>query len=231
MVDQPSGKTLHGDKSHIFLFAFLHQSHLLVRRQIAQRILQSLVKPGYNDLFCNAKLMRRDSDVTDLSCRLQFLHTLIHSGTISRLVALIDTVELVDIHIVKLHIPKACRELLAHLFRRTCRCFCGNIHLLTLRTKAVERFADLFFAVAVGACRIKEPHPSFISATQDRCSILCADTLDRQCTKPILRHCDSRASQYDVSHILIPPHFGTKGSIKHSTLMPSFFKMSFIFHR
>lgn len=62
--------------------------------------MQSLIKPGFDAFLCHAKLMGGDADMTNLALLFGFQHTLVHAGTVAGTVALVDTVELVDVQIV-----------------------------------------------------------------------------------------------------------------------------------
>ena len=50
--------------------------------------------------------MRSDSNMTDFALTLRFLHTFVHSGAVTRTIALSDHMELMDINVVGLQLFK-----------------------------------------------------------------------------------------------------------------------------
>ena len=141
--------------------------------------------------------MRRHSDMTDLSLLFRLQHGLIHAGAIPRFPALIDTVKLIDIDVIRLQKPQRGIQMLPKLLRRLRMRFRRKKDLVP---HPLERFAQLFFAVAVSPRCIKKADAPFIRCAHQPDGLFLRHTLNRQRTKSILRDTDARSAQYDLSH-------------------------------
>ena len=135
--------------------------------------------------------MRRHADMGDFSLLLGIEHALVHAGAVAWLVALVDAMELVQVHMIGAQKAQRRFQILPKRLGGAGLGFGGDGDLVA---HALERKADAFLAVGVRARRVEERHAALERATKQRHGILLGNTLNRQRSERILRRDDTGRS-------------------------------------
>src|SRR5699024_242674 len=150
-----------------------------------------------HDLLRNIQLVSGDTDMADLTLTLRLFHAFIHSRAVSRSVALIRTVELIQVYVICAEIIQRRLQMSPKFLRGFRPGFCGNIYFIA---HSLKSFTHFFLAVAVGSRRIKKAHAALVRPAQQLYRIFSAYSLDRQRSESVLRHCDPCFSQCNLLH-------------------------------
>ncbi len=141
------------------------------------------------------------ADVQDLALTFCLFESFIYSCSVSRLIALSDHVQLIQINMVCLEHPERCIEMFAHFLSRFAACLGSDSYLVTPVRKSQS---ELLLTVGVCSCCIVICHSAVERFVQDLYSFILAYTLDRQRSECILRSLYPGLSEYQFFHLISP---------------------------
>ncbi len=154
----------------------------------------SLIKAALRNLFCNTNLVGCNSYMADFSLGLGFLQNFVKTASVPRSVALLYTMQLVNINIICFQVMKGSFQLGTKLFWSFCTGFCCNEYFFAFYPTITKGLPKFFFAVGVGAGCIKKSHAALIGFSENRNCSVHIYALNWQGPKGIMRSCDSSGS-------------------------------------
>ena len=105
--------------------------------------------------------------------------------------------ELVQVDVIGAQIGQGGVQIFPEVFRVLRRRLGGDVHF---GADAVEGFAQLDFAVGVGAGSVEKADACLVSLTGQIHGIFLRDALDRQCAEAVFVHGDAGAAKGDHIH-------------------------------
>lgn len=197
MRKQPAAEPLHRNKTDILPRAQLHKLFFRIRRQIAKRELQCLIKPGLHRLPCNMQPMVCDTDMADHALLFGAAHRLIQPAFIPGHRARRGIMKLVQVDIIRAQHAKA-------FFKIRKKAVCIGRHGFRcnrdLGAYIMQRISDLFFAVRISACSIKKCDARAVCFLQQQRRLLFGNALNGQCAECVLHRFDAAAAERYLFH-------------------------------